>query len=177
MLELTLDDGAALLLTRLFVLLQTQQLHRIEQSGKRVAQLMAEHGQKLIFAAVQVRQRLRLFPGLALQTAAIGNVVKASDGAGNFSPDIFQRNDIGDNSNARSVGPLDDDFLVIHHRVFTLQNWGIRDFRLGSKVPSGRKYLNAARNCSSVSPGRGARPDNSTALRLNSWIVPDASQE
>ena len=64
--HLTLNDIESLLLQWLFVLLQVKQLHGADQGGERVAQFMAEHRQKLVLAAVQLNQDLRLLLRLAL---------------------------------------------------------------------------------------------------------------
>ena len=56
--HLTLDDGQGLLLNGVLAFLELKQLHGVEDRGKRIAKFMAEHRQKLIFAAVQFGQLL-----------------------------------------------------------------------------------------------------------------------
>ena len=58
--NLAFNEQASLLLNGVIDFLPPQQLHGICDRGKGVAQFMAEHGQKLIFSAVQIDQRLRL---------------------------------------------------------------------------------------------------------------------
>ena len=74
--HLPLDDLAGLLLDRVLaaVLLEPQQVHGVADRGQRVAQLVGEHRQELVLAAVQVGQGLGLLPDLLLQPAALGDV-------------------------------------------------------------------------------------------------------
>ena len=98
--DLTLYDAAALLLDWLYVLLETKQQHSVGEGGERVAQFMTKHRQKLVLAAVQVCQGLRLLQRLALQAAAFSDVVKATHSAGNLSLLILERNNIGNDGNS-----------------------------------------------------------------------------
>ena len=55
--QLTFDDAAGLLLDRVLARpLETQQLHGVGDGSERAAQLVTEHRQELVLAAVQVRQ-------------------------------------------------------------------------------------------------------------------------
>jgi hypothetical protein len=51
---LTLDDGAGLSADRVFTFLMTQQVYRVQDRSKGVAQFVREHGQELVLAVVQV---------------------------------------------------------------------------------------------------------------------------
>ena len=128
--DLTLDDAAGLLLKRVFIRLQPQQVDGVQDWRQRVAQLVAEHGQKFIFAPVQISQRLGLLECLALQPTAFGNVIKAGDGASDLSLAIQHRNDIDHQIDARAVEPLDHDFHVVHRGCVALQNSCHRAFRV-----------------------------------------------
>ncbi len=73
--DLPFDDRARLLLDQVLVaLLQTHQLQGIEDRRQRIAQLVREHGQELVLAAVEVGHGDALLPGLPLEPAAHGDV-------------------------------------------------------------------------------------------------------
>ena len=133
MLQLALHDAAILLLQRIGVFWLAQQLHRIGKRRQRVAQLMAEHRQKLVLAPVQLRQRLRLLAGFVVQTGAFGHVVAAGDGAGDVACLADQRHHMGDNRHARTGRPLNHEAFVIHRRNVALEHFG------GTRLQRGRQ--------------------------------------
>ena len=128
--DLALDDISRMPLKRLFVLLQAQHVHRVRKRCQRVAQFMAQHGQELVLAAIQVDQRVGLFLQLALKAAALGNVVQTDDGSDDFTVAIFQRNYVGNDVDARAVGPLHHDFHVMRRCNIASQHGGHRRLRM-----------------------------------------------
>ena len=79
MLRLARNDPARLLLDEVFALvLKLKQLHGVHDWGKRVAELVAQHGQELILAPVQVGEFSRVLLCLLLQQAAIADVTNVA---------------------------------------------------------------------------------------------------
>ena len=71
---LAFNDLAGLALRRVFILLQAQQMNRVGNRRQRVAQFMAEHGQKLVLAPVLVGQCLCQRQLLLLGLFSFGDV-------------------------------------------------------------------------------------------------------
>ena len=79
--NLALDDAPALLERRVFVHLHAQKLRSVGEGRQRIAQLMAEHGQKLVLAPVLLGQGLGLYQRFSLQLLAFGDVNPEADRA------------------------------------------------------------------------------------------------
>ena len=71
-------------------------------------------------------QRLRLL--------ALGDVVKAIDCSGDFSPVVLQRTDIDEDGDMRAVGPLDEHFPVMDCGYFARDHLGHGTLVVGHKT-------------------------------------------
>ena len=67
-------NGLGLLLDWVLGVLETKEMHGIEDRGQGIAEFMGQHRQEFVLAAVKVGQRFRLLLRLPLQAAAFGDV-------------------------------------------------------------------------------------------------------
>lgn len=92
--------------------------------GERVAKFVTEHRQEFVLATVQISEGVGLPLPFALYAGAFRDVIKAIDRAGDLSVRAFQRADIHDHGNARTVGPFDEHFRITHLQDFSAHHLG-----------------------------------------------------
>ncbi len=90
--HLPLDDAAGLLLDQVLLPLEPEEMHGVEDGGQGVAELVREHCQELVLATMQVGQRRRLRPGLALHPAPLRDVPDVALG----HPPVAHRVEVAD---------------------------------------------------------------------------------
>ena len=88
---------------------------------------------------MEISQRFRLLLCVVFEAASLGDVIKAIDCPGNFSPLIFERDNVGDDIDALTIRPLDDDFHVTHFGYYTVQDFGHRRLDVGHGRAVGKK--------------------------------------
>ena len=145
--HLPLNHIACLHLHRVVVLVQPQQAHGVGNRRQRVAQFVAQHGQKFVLAPVEVGQHGGLRLCFLLQTTALSHVIKTGYYPLHLPLVIPQRHHVHHQRQPESVGPFQHHFHVagtgrlileqLLHRFIGMANqrpvWPV-NFELGMKL-------------------------------------------